>query len=140
MVDGGAARPAVFAQHGEGQKGIYLVATSDWKYIYSAGEDREFLFDRVEDPQETRNKAGLRFCAPVLEKLRQHLLAYLKEAGETNAFEEVGGKLAWKEYPRLDEAFLEDPDAGLLFQDEAAGCFGERDGYRGPEVTLDPLA
>src|SRR5690606_22362643 len=82
IVDGGATRPAVFAQHGEEQKGIYLIATRDWKYIYSAGEDREFLCDRVEDPQETRNKAGIRFCAPILEKLRQHLLEYLKQAGE----------------------------------------------------------
>jgi arylsulfatase A-like enzyme len=47
----------VFGQYQEGELGLYAVITDRWKYIWSAFDQREFLLDRVRDPEETMNLA-----------------------------------------------------------------------------------
>lgn len=37
--------------------GMYMAVTQDFKYIYSAPDQKEWLFDLNIDPQETRNRA-----------------------------------------------------------------------------------
>jgi arylsulfatase len=107
----GSDRPGVFIQHARGEHALYTLVTRRWKYAYSAPDNREFLFDRVNDPEETRNRAGLVFCQPDLADLRRTLMATLREAGEV---EGLDGE-QWKRYPvrQLDA----DPDRGLLIQD-----------------------
>jgi arylsulfatase A-like enzyme len=48
---------AFFGQYQEGELGLYAVITDRWKYIWSAFDKREFLLDRVRDPDETMNLA-----------------------------------------------------------------------------------
>jgi choline-sulfatase len=81
-------REVVFSQHGSGQKGIYMVVSKDHKYFYSAADDKEFLFDKNSDPQETHNCAGNPFYKNEQEKLKNILLEYLKSTNITDAFEE----------------------------------------------------
>jgi hypothetical protein len=38
----------------------------------------------------------------------------------SDAVEEVNGKLDWRQHPKLDMAYLNDPDTGLLLQDHNA--------------------
>ncbi len=48
---------AIFGQYQSGELGLYAVITSEWKYIWSAFDRREYLIDRLHDPQETLNLA-----------------------------------------------------------------------------------
>lgn len=50
-------RSAIFGQFQQGELGLYCVITSDWKYIYSAVDRREYLIDRRRDPRESQNLA-----------------------------------------------------------------------------------
>ena len=89
----------------------YAAISREWKYFYSAPDGREFLFDKLRDPSESRNRAAVPFCGPALEEHREALFSFLRAGGETAGLEEDD----WKPFPRrrLDD----DPDAGLLIQD-----------------------
>ena len=107
----------VYAQFGGDEQAIYMAATEDWKYVYSAGDQLEFLFDRKNDPEETTNVAKAETMPEPGVTLKQKLLRYLQAAGASNAYVERSGQLAWRAHARIDESYLEDPDARLLFQD-----------------------
>lgn len=47
----------VFGQYQERELGLYTVITDRWKYIWSAFDGREYLIDRIRDPDETMNLA-----------------------------------------------------------------------------------
>lgn len=126
---GDTDRLGVYSQFDCGDRGIYMVVEEDWKYFYSAADDAEFLFDRVTDPEETRNKAGLTFCQDAKAEIKESLLAFLQGMGEEDAFTEEEDGLDWKTSPEAHKpAVSQDPDAGLLVQD-AAGSVVEIEGY-----------
>ncbi|NOY81270.1 MAG: sulfatase-like hydrolase/transferase [Kiritimatiellaeota bacterium] len=89
----------------------YMAVSRDWKYIFSAPDDREFLFDRNADPRETRNMAGLPFCRQPLTDAREALFEFLRSGGEVSGID--GDR--WRSFPKPE--FPEDPDTGLLIQD-----------------------
>ena len=70
IADGSPSRECVFSQFNEKGNGVYVAINDRYKYCYSAPDNREFLFDRIQDPEETRNRAGAPFCtfqiSPVL--------------------------------------------------------------------------
>ena len=110
----------VYAQYESGPKGVYMAVNRRWKYVWSAGDECEFFFDRERDPREAVNLAGTApssIQAEALETMRADLLAFLARNGETAAVEDSGTALRWRRYGKLDEAHLADPDAGLLVQD-----------------------
>jgi arylsulfatase A-like enzyme len=116
IAAGGSRREAVFSQCGSNGVAQYLAVTADWKYFYSAPDDREFLIDRRVDPRETRNRAGLPSTRGPLDAMRRRLLGFLAEQKAESAFErDAGGTLRWRKYPKLEVSV--DPDAGLLVQD-----------------------
>ncbi|MHC4887544.1 MAG: sulfatase family protein [Planctomycetota bacterium] len=119
VASGRTDRELVYSQHGRGQSAIYMAVSRTYKYVYSAGDNREFLFDRLADPEETRNLANNAFAGGAGQEMREKLLKYLQSVGEADAYEEVDGGLRWKVYPALDQGYLDDPDAGLLIQDYA---------------------
>lgn len=90
----------------------YMAVSRRWKYVYSAPDHREFLFDRLGDPLETRNRAGLPFCRRELVAMRDALMEHLRAGGETGGITADG---QWREFPR--QRLPEDPDALLLIQD-----------------------
>jgi arylsulfatase A-like enzyme len=124
LLDGTSGRQAVFSQYRAAETAIYTMVTPRWKYAYSAPDQREYLFDRVVDPKETRNRAGLPSSDDVIKTLRQQTLAWLKAGGETAAFE--GDQ--WKIYPKIE--ISSDPDSGLLIQDRP-GFVLDLPGYTG---------
>ncbi|MEM7531702.1 MAG: sulfatase-like hydrolase/transferase [Chloroflexota bacterium] len=115
MVANPTQERTVYSQFAYAEKGIYMAVNAQWKYVYSAGDNAEFLFDRQADPLEVQNLAASMTDAG--QALKQNLLAYLQSVGATEAYIEEDGRLAWRPYPLLDETYLEDPDAGLLIQD-----------------------
>jgi len=129
---GQSTRRQVYSQFNSGGRGIYMVVNENWKYFYSAADGQEFLFDRTADPAETRNRAGLPFCREIKEKLKNDLLEFLRNNGETAAYIEENGRLDWRAYP-LDRGVSEDPDTGLLIQD-APGSVVALPGYTDPRA------
>lgn len=111
LHEGRADRPAVFAQHDTGPKGLYTLIDPRWTYAYSAADQTEYLFDRLNDPAQTRNAAVDRSNRPRLEALRTQLIDWLRAGGESSAID--GGQ--WRAYPRLEVS--PDPDVGLITQD-----------------------
>lgn len=105
----------VYSQFGKDERAIYMAVNERWKYVYSAGDRTEFFFDRTADSMEVNNLAGT--AGSDKEALTQNLLSYLSGVGANEAITSDGGTLAWKEYALIDESYLVDPDARLLFQD-----------------------
>jgi arylsulfatase len=101
----------VYSQFQWRDQGIYMICNRRYKYVYSAPDRREFLFDRVQDPDETRNRAGVTFCQGALDEMRQRLFAYYRQTGYQDALD--GDR--WRLYPQ--PSIPRDPDAGLLIQD-----------------------
>ena len=89
----------------------YMCVSNRWKYIYSAPDNQEYLFDRVRDPRETRNRKGVTFASDALDEHRGALLSWLRDGGETAGLD--GDR--WRRFPqpKVDS----DPDSGLLIQD-----------------------
>jgi choline-sulfatase len=116
-----AAKPeptrTVYSQYDEGDKAIYMAANTAWKYVYSAGDHAEWLFDRQSDPSETRNLAQSADANDAKLELKQHLLRRLEATCRIEAFTRRGASLDWRRCPRIDETYLDDPDAALLTQD-----------------------
>lgn len=117
LASGEPSDRVVFSQYQSKGRAIHMAVTEGWKYVYSAGDDREFLFDRRSDPRETVNVAGDPACAAVKTALKQSYLCYAQANGQTDTVEEGTDALDWRRYPRVEENFLSDPDAKLLFQD-----------------------
>jgi choline-sulfatase len=120
VIDGTVKRKYVYSQFSGKETGIYMILSKKWKYFYSAGDDREFLFDRKNDPGETTNQADNPKLNEMKEKLRHELLIFLQTDKSSDAVDTVDGELAWRKYPKYDFSYLEDPKAALLFQDHDA--------------------
>ena len=95
----------------------YMAVSSEAKYVYSAPDNREFFFDRAGDSGETRNRAGVAFCAEEKQRAKSALLDELIENGETAGIERRrnGEVPRWREFPHI--VVNPDPDFGLLVQD-----------------------
>jgi arylsulfatase A-like enzyme len=104
-------REMVYGQFQQENRASYMALTRRWKYIYSASDNREFLFDRLVDPEETRNRAETLGYLEQTRAMRVRLIGYLRREGYTAPLDGDG----WRVYPA--PAFPRDPDAGLLFQD-----------------------
>lgn len=119
LAEGSSARDLVFSQYNRAENGLYMAVGKRWKYIFSAPDAREMLFDLERDPREHTDLAGTPGHGRVLDIMRSRCLAHLHARSETAATDGEG----WREYPR--RSLPENPDAGLLFQDppwwEAAG-------------------
>lgn len=104
-----AAERVVLSRFSHGAFGLYMAATRDWKYIYSAPDEREWLFDSRRSACETHDLARNPMFADKLRELR----AQLREDGYDEALE--GDGQTWKKFGRRE--LPDNADFGLLFQD-----------------------
>lgn len=111
-AEGKCEREFVFSQVGEGKVGLYMMAGRELKYVYSAADNKEWLFDLRIDAQETRNWAGNPRYEARLRQMRDALIGRFERDGYDMAVQ--AGK--WREY---EPPVFPDPasDDGLLFQD-----------------------
>lgn len=133
VARGGNGRTHVLSQFSQRATGLYLAAERDWKYIYSAPDAKEWLFNTAADPRETENLAAEPACARHRDRLKQHLLNRYSRDGYTDAVERVAdGRLEWRAYDR--PSIPDDPEAGLLLQDPAplADQLKRLEGYARP--------
>lgn len=112
LAAGAGQREQVYSQVGEGNIGLYMIASRDLKYIYSAADNKEWLFDLRIDPQETKNWAGNSRYERQLREMRDRLIGRFERAG----YDMAAQNGAWREY---EPPIFPDPDddEGLLFQD-----------------------
>jgi len=104
--------------------GCYMITDGKWKYIYSAPDQKEFLFD-LECDKETRNRFGVVGCREPQQRLKKQLMQFLEKDGLTCLFKDD----EWLDYPKLE--LPDNPDAGLLIQDITCGWYDEMlPGYR----------
>jgi len=101
----------IYSQYQHQELGVYMALNRRWKYSYSAPDRREFLFDRVNDPEETRNRAGLSLCSQPLESIRETLVGFYRRSG----YDEPLSGDQWRLFPQ--PTIPADPDAALLIQD-----------------------
>ncbi|HEX2951030.1 MAG TPA: sulfatase-like hydrolase/transferase, partial [Armatimonadota bacterium] len=111
VAGGSCQREHVFIQHDRGSRGLYTVVGAQWKYSYSAPDNQEYLFDRIRDPQETRNCADTAFTSAAQRRMKDILINFLHEGGEEQALDGHD----WRHYPTL--TVPRNPDAGLFTQD-----------------------
>jgi arylsulfatase len=90
----------------------YMAVNEGLKYVYSATDDREFLFDRKSDPHETGNRAHAPGYRSKLEEMRGVLIKHLVAGGETAGIDGTG----WRRFP--PKQLSTDPDYGLLVQEQ----------------------
>ncbi|HBC89366.1 MAG TPA: hypothetical protein DCZ94_20695, partial [Lentisphaeria bacterium] len=99
----------IFSHFNNAGNGLYMSLDRKWKYFYSAPDDKEFLFDRINDPEETRNILPKNRKSAA--EMRDSIICELCRSGEKESVDKNG----WKKYPV--RKMPEDPDAGLLIQD-----------------------
>lgn len=99
---------------------LYMAVSETHKYVYSAPDNAEFLFDRIRDSRETRNCVGDADQCEHAEKMKSVLFRHLVAGGETEgvtiSHEEGRERYAWRPMPRKE--MPSDPDAGLLIQNQ----------------------
>jgi arylsulfatase len=113
-----AAPPAeskrtVFTQCNYGAQGTHMALNSRYKYIYSAPDNKEFLFARKKPWRESVNLISHASHRASARALKKELIERLKAAGEEAVLKGNG----WKKFPRLK--MPADPDAGLIRQDHS---------------------
>lgn len=118
IAEGKNPARGVVSQFQQRHLGLYMLATRDLKYVYSAADRKEWLFDisgapsNLDGPEVSADPA---FFQP-LEKMRNQLIQSLENEGAVDAVE--NGE--WKTYP-LPDFGLDDPDFGLIYQDDPEG-------------------
>lgn len=119
VADGTSSREFVFGHYQNSDAGIYMATSREWKYIWSAPDNKELLFDRIKDPLELRNRAHNVACAPAARRLRKLLQDHIRSMpGHEKIVDEKG----WIAKPSIELG--NDPDAGLIVQDPP--CYLER--------------
>jgi len=109
----GEAEPDfVIGQLSEEEKGLYMLVTTDFKYVSSAADRAEWLFHRQPGTPESCNLAGHAAFDGVLKESRQRLIDRFREDGYPTPLEGD----TWKLFPPPPEVPA-NPDAWLLYQD-----------------------
>ena len=135
LAQGAIKRDVIFGHYQCAEAGIYMATSDKWKYIWSAADNKELLFDRIADPLELCNLADDASCAG-LREMRQLLQDHIRTMP---GHEEIVSETGWivKEPIRLPS----DPDAGLIVQDPP--CFLDRlhiRGYSEEKSAIEGLA
>lgn len=110
-ASGKGNRDAVYGQFQEGEYGMYMSVNQKYKYIHSAPDNKDLLFDLIVDPEETKNLAYNPLYESTVKAMKQKTINYFKCDEYTDFLDEND----WKCYPNKN--LLPDPDAELLLQD-----------------------
>lgn len=112
IANGTAKREFVYSQFSEKETGLYMIASRNFKYIYSSADKKEWLFDLKKDPNETKNWAGNPRYKDIRNEFHHKIIARFEE--DDYDFAVRDGQ--WREYDRPTYP-TSDQDDGLLFQD-----------------------
>jgi arylsulfatase A-like enzyme len=119
IADGSCPREMVFGQYEDAHAAIHMAVSRDWKYIWSAPDQKELLFDRRKDPDELRNRAYNVACGTAVRTLREQLQNHIRALP---GHEKIVDSTGW--IAKEPIVLPDDPDAGLIVQDPP--CFTEQ--------------
>lgn len=119
VADGTSAREFIFGHYQNADAGIYMATSREWKYIWSAPDNKELLFDRIKDPLELRNRAHNITSASALRGMREVLQEHVRSMPGHEEIVDVDGWIA-----KQPIVLAGDPDAGLIVQDPP--CYLDR--------------
>ena len=131
VAGGSSARDVVFGHYQGAEAGIYMAVSKHWKYIWSAADNKELLFDRVRDPDETRNRAYNVACGNAVRNMRTLLQDHIRTMPGHEKIVDSTGWIVQEPIPLPN-----DPDAGLIVQDPP--CYLDRlhiPGYSEHEIA-----
>lgn len=114
IAEGKTDREFVCGQFNSEDAGLYMIKTRQYKYIYSAADRKELLFDQAAQGRETKNLAGEPAYQELKAKLAGMLIAHFRERGAEAPFDGDFFRL----YPQ--PVLPEGRDAILLSQDPPA--------------------
>ena len=112
MVGGVSKNRIVFSQFSQGELGLYMATNREWKYIYSAADNKEWLYDLVHDPKEIDNLIDDPACQEAFRLLKKACIQRFVSDGYHTALEGDDWKRFTPKSPPRSES-----DDGLLFQD-----------------------
>ena len=104
-------RDAIIGQLSGESRGLYMYLTSEYKYIYSAADRKEWLFRRLSGKLDERNLAGNPAYGRTLREYREQLINWFSK----DSYDVPLDDNRWREFPAPIEP--ENPDADQLFQD-----------------------
>ena len=119
QIAGGIKNDRVIGQFSSGATALYMYMTEKYKYIYSAADNKEFLFDLVNDSAEIVNFADHPKYRSTAELLKINLINEYKTTAVHEALEGIDTeKNKFKTYEK--KVLPPEPDALLLRQDTQA--------------------
>ncbi len=98
--------------------GNYMITDGEWKYIYSAPDAKEFLFD-LRCGTEMRNRSGVASVQSKQIALKSRLIDYLESEGITCLSKDG----EWLTLPEVQ--LPQNPDSGLITQNITCSWFDE---------------
>ncbi|MCD6360427.1 MAG: sulfatase-like hydrolase/transferase, partial [Armatimonadetes bacterium] len=114
LRESGADRPGVLCQYSQGASGLYGLINDEFKYVYSAADDQEWLFRRRGTEPEERSLAENQAYWATTAEMRRQLTGWLRRDGYTDVLDEDG----WRVYPPEQRPTVDpNPDHGLLYQE-----------------------
>jgi arylsulfatase A-like enzyme len=119
IANGSSKRDVVFGHYQCAHAGIYMAVSKEWKYIWSAADNKELLFDRIKDPEETRNRAYNVACGANVRKMRKLLQDHIRTMPGHEQVVDTDGWIV-----KAPVTLPDDPDAGLIVQDPP--CYHDR--------------
>ncbi len=109
-------RPGVLVQYSQRASGLYGLIDDDFKYVYSAADDQEWLYRRWPGEPEERSLAGNQAYLDITDDRRETLTDWFREDDYTDVLSDDG----WRIYPVEKRPSVDDnPDHGLLYQEGA---------------------
>lgn len=128
IASGESDRDEVIGQLGEEDRGFYTLIASEFKYIYSAADRKEWLFRRLPGQIEKRSLAGHVAYRSVLADMRKRLMQRFRNDGYETSLDGD----SWREFPQ--PVIPDAPDAGHLYHDGPSMADMFPEGYR-PRVS-----
>ncbi len=121
-----ADRPGVICQYSQRESGLYGLIDDDFKYVFSAADDQEWLYRRWPGEPEERSLAGNQAYLQTTERMREALTGWFRDDGYTDVLDGDG----WRVYPPEERPSVdENPDHGLLYQEGADWASMFPEGY-----------
>ncbi|WP_269542235.1 sulfatase family protein [Cerasicoccus fimbriatus] len=124
LATGNSTRDTVFMQYQRGSDTLISAVGEDYKYTWSAPDQREYLFARSDSP-ETKDLAGVPGYAAPLTNLKQRLVAHIRDGNHAGDILDDNDEFL-RQPPKQLPA---NPDAGLIYQDPPQHAVNLPEGY-----------
>ncbi len=122
----------VTGQFSRAETGLYALVNNDFKYVYSAADRREWLFQRHIGMPDFRSADGNPAFGRQLNAMRSRLMERFRNDG----YDEPLDGNRWREFPQ--PAMPNNPDAWQLFQDGRSVSDQFPEGYAPAVDTMKP--